>query len=63
MFTAACRLGELVGAGWLDETTATAVLLAAAAPHNGIEGWTEREALHHVENGLALGRRRPRVLR
>jgi hypothetical protein len=63
VFTAACRLGELVGAGWLDEATATAVLLAAASAHNGIEGWTEREALHHVGNGIALGRRQPRVLR
>ncbi|GAB2959428.1 hypothetical protein GCM10027184_03080 [Saccharothrix stipae] len=63
VFTAACRLGELVGAGWLDETTAMAVLLAAASGHNGIEGWAEREALRHVENGIALGRRRPRVLR
>jgi hypothetical protein len=63
VFTAACRLGELVGAGWLDEATATAVLLAAASAHNGVEGWTEREALHHVGNGIALGRRQPRVLR
>ncbi|MFI9007573.1 bifunctional DNA primase/polymerase [Actinosynnema sp. NPDC053489] len=63
VFTAACRLGELVGAGWLDETTAVAVLLSAAARHDGVEGWTEREALHHVENGIALGRCRPRVLR
>ncbi|WP_367128380.1 bifunctional DNA primase/polymerase [Saccharothrix sp. HUAS TT1] len=63
VFTAACRLGELVGAGWLDEASAVAALLTAASAHNGVEGWTEREALHHVENGIALGRRRPRVLR
>ncbi|MEU4746703.1 DNA primase, partial [Actinosynnema sp. NPDC023658] len=63
VFTAACRLGELVGAGWLDEVTAMSVLLAAASAHIGVEGWTEREALHHVENGIAAGRRRPRVLR
>lgn len=63
VFTAACRLGELVGAGWLDEHTATGLLLDAAAVHNGVEGWTEREARHHVGNGLALGRRRPRLLR
>ncbi|MGM1062704.1 bifunctional DNA primase/polymerase [Saccharothrix sp. Mg75] len=63
VFTAACRLGELVGAGWLDEATARSLLLAAAAPHDGVEGWTGREAARHVANGLALGRRRPRVLR
>ncbi|XVS60699.1 bifunctional DNA primase/polymerase [Actinosynnema sp. CA-299493] len=63
VFTAACRLGELVGAGWLDQATAMAVLLSAAARHDGVEGWTGREALHHVENGIALGRRQPRVLR
>lgn len=63
VFTAACRLGELVGAGWLDEATATSLLLAAASTHDGVEGWTAREALRHVANGIALGRRRPRVLR
>ncbi|QFZ20155.1 bifunctional DNA primase/polymerase [Saccharothrix syringae] len=63
VFTAACRVGELVGAGWLDERTAVDLLLGAASGHNGVEGWSEREALHHVDNGIALGRRRPRVLR
>ncbi|CAL9515168.1 hypothetical protein SUDANB95_03687 [Actinosynnema sp. ALI-1.44] len=62
LFTAACRLGELVGAGWLDEQDAAATLLDAAARHNGVEGWTEREARHHVANGLATGRRAPRVI-
>ncbi|MEU5696754.1 bifunctional DNA primase/polymerase [Actinosynnema sp. NPDC020468] len=62
-FTAACRLGELVGAGWLDEGTAVAVLLAAASGHVGVAGWTEREALHHIGNGVERGRRTPRVLR
>lgn len=62
VFTAACRLGELVGAGWLDEATAVSSLLAAASVHNGVEGWGEREALRHIGNGVALGRRRPRVL-
>ncbi|MFD1151139.1 bifunctional DNA primase/polymerase [Saccharothrix hoggarensis] len=63
LFTAACRLGELVGAGWLDEATVTSLLLAAASAHDGVEGWTAREAARHVENGIAAGRRRPRVLR
>ncbi len=62
LFTAACRLGELVGAGWLDDHAATAVLLDAAAHHNGVEGWTDREALRHITNGIATGRRRPRVI-
>ncbi|MEJ2856813.1 MULTISPECIES: bifunctional DNA primase/polymerase [unclassified Saccharothrix] len=62
LFTAACRLGELVGAGWLDEQDATATLLNAAAHHNGVEGWTDREARHHITNGLATGRRSPRVI-
>ncbi|MBB4965282.1 bifunctional DNA primase/polymerase [Saccharothrix violaceirubra] len=62
LFTAACRLGELVGAGWLDESTATALLLAACADHEGVDGWTPREAAHHVGNGIATGRRSPRAL-
>ncbi|WP_433273530.1 bifunctional DNA primase/polymerase [Actinosynnema sp. CS-041913] len=62
LFTAACRLGELVGAGWLDDHAAAAVLLDAAARHNGVDGWTEREAAHHIANGIATGRRRPRVI-
>ncbi|MFC5057473.1 bifunctional DNA primase/polymerase [Saccharothrix xinjiangensis] len=63
VFTAACRLGELVGAGWLDERAAADLLLDAASAHDGVEGWTGREARHHIGNGLALGRRRPRALR
>ncbi|GGP54249.1 hypothetical protein GCM10010185_28390 [Saccharothrix coeruleofusca] len=62
VFTAACRLGELVGAGWLDEATAVSLLSAAAAVHDGVEGWGGREASRHIANGVALGRRRPRVL-
>ncbi|CCH30709.1 bifunctional DNA primase/polymerase [Actinosynnema sp. NPDC047251] len=62
LFTAACRLGELVGAGFLDEHAARDVLLDAAAGHVGVDGWTEREAAHHVGNGIAAGRRRPRVI-
>ncbi|RKT55837.1 bifunctional DNA primase/polymerase [Saccharothrix australiensis] len=62
LFTAACRLGELVGAGWLDDRAAAEVLLDAAARHVGVDGWTEREALHHIANGLATGKRRPRVI-
>ncbi|MEU4805291.1 bifunctional DNA primase/polymerase [Actinosynnema sp. NPDC023587] len=62
LFTAACRLGELVGAGFLDEHAAREVLLDAAAGHLGVDGWTRREAVHHIGNGLAAGRRRPRVI-
>ncbi|MEV0677424.1 bifunctional DNA primase/polymerase [Actinosynnema sp. NPDC050436] len=62
LFTAACRLGELVGAGFLDEGAAREVLLDAAAGHLGVDGWTRREARHHVVNGIATGRRRPRAI-
>lgn len=62
LFTAACRLGELVGAGFLDERAARDVLLDAAAVHVGVDGWTAGEAAHHVRNGIATGRRRPRVI-
>ncbi|MBM7809407.1 bifunctional DNA primase/polymerase [Saccharothrix algeriensis] len=62
LFTAACRLGELVGAGWLGDRAAADALLDAAARHDGVEGWTRREALHHIANGIATGRRRPRVI-
>ncbi|ACU37616.1 bifunctional DNA primase/polymerase [Actinosynnema mirum] len=62
VFTAACRLGELVGAGWLGERQAEELLLDAASTHVGVDGWTEREAARHVRNGVVAGSRRPRVI-
>lgn len=62
VFSAARKMGELVGAGVLDERRAVDVLLDAAGVHNGIDGWTPREGLHHVGNGIAWGKRHPRVI-
>jgi hypothetical protein len=63
LFCSAARLGELVGAGVLDETVATQALLAAAAGlDSGPDRFTRREALGHVTNGIARGRRNPRQL-
>lgn len=59
-FKAAANLGELVGNGILDEATATTVLLDAARVHNGIAGWDDDEALHHIVNGITRGRGNPR---
>jgi len=60
LFTSAAALGELVGAGLLHEQLALDTLLDAARGHSGVDGWNEREALHHITNGIARGRRNPR---
>jgi hypothetical protein len=61
LFRAAVHLGELVGSGAVDEATVVETLRRGAAYHNGVDGWTDREARHHIGNGLAAGRRRPRA--
>ena len=63
LFRCAARLGELVGAGVLDETTAIEALLAAAPiTPTGATAFTGREALRHITNGIARGRGNPRAL-
>lgn len=62
VFRAAARLGNFVGARVLDEHTAETALLDAASVHDGIEGWTPREARRHIRNGIARGRLTPRRL-
>lgn len=63
LFRSAARLGELVGAGVLDETVAAEALLAAVAiVDHGTNRFTRREATGHITNGIARGRRNPRPL-
>ena len=63
LFCSAARLGELVGAGILDQTVATEALLAAAAATDTPDApFTRREAVGHITNGIARGRRNPRQL-
>ena len=59
---AAASLGELLGAGVLEEHAATSALLAAASAHLGVEGFTVGEARRAIGNGLRRGRRNPRRL-
>jgi hypothetical protein len=62
LFCSAARLGELVGAGVLEETVAAETLLAAAAVlDSGPDRFPHREAWGHVTNGIARGRRNPRI--
>ena len=61
LFRAAARLGELVGAGVLEETFVAQVLLAAAPiSSSGADRFTCGEAARHITNGIARGRRNPR---
>lgn len=61
LFRAAARLGELVGAGVLEETFAAQALLAAAPiSSSGVDRFTCGEAARHITNGIARGRRNPR---
>ena len=63
LFRAAARLGELIGAGVLDQTLAAQALLAAAPTSEaGADPFTHREAIGHITNGIARGRRHPRQL-
>lgn len=63
LFRSAARLGELIGAGVLDQTVATEALLAAAAALDTPEApFTRREAAGHITNGITRGRRNPRRL-
>ncbi|WP_439659582.1 bifunctional DNA primase/polymerase [Lentzea sp. HUAS TT2] len=60
LFVAAIKLGQIVGARWLDEQDAVDALLIAASGHEGVSGWTYAESLHHIMNGIARGVREPR---
>jgi len=62
LFVAACRLGELVGAGALDHIDAHLMLKQSAAPilASGCE-CTEREIEATIDSGLRTGARRPRT--
>jgi len=62
LFKAAAKLGQLVGAGVLDDTTATQALLHAAQHHIGVDGFTATEAHRTIASGLTTGRRQPRQL-
>lgn len=63
LFRSAARLGELIGVGVLDETTALEALMAAAPiSPSGADRFTRGEARRHIINGIARGRRHPRAL-
>jgi hypothetical protein len=62
LFRAAGNLGELVGAGLLGEEEVLGGLMAAAAGHIGVVGFTVAEARRAIGNGLARGRRTPRAV-
>jgi hypothetical protein len=51
LFWASCRMGERLKAGQISTAEALPLLLTAALR----AGWTEREALKHIENGLSTG--------
>ena len=62
LFVAACRLGELVGAGALDYTDAQHMLKQSAAPILASDcDCTERELEATIDSGLRTGARRPRT--
>jgi hypothetical protein len=61
LFCAALALGQLVGAGLVDETTVRDVLLAACVDHVGVDGFTAAEANTTIASGLARGKTQPRT--
>lgn len=62
LISAAGKLGQLVGAGALDEQTVTNALLAATEPHIGVQRFTLREASKTIADGLKWGQDHPRDL-
>lgn len=60
LLAAARTLGRLVGGDALDEATARAALLAAAAGYVGQGGYTAGQVARDVDDGLAYGMRLPR---
>lgn len=62
LFASAASLGELVGAGLLEESTVHDALLDAAPIRDGADQFTLTEAEGHITNGLAYGRRNPRQI-
>lgn len=59
IFKAACKLGELVAGGYLDEHAVEDELLAAAAPNTGAD---HRAATATIRSGLRTGAKSPRRL-
>ncbi|WP_125775353.1 bifunctional DNA primase/polymerase [Antribacter gilvus] len=62
LFIAAVALGQLVAGGALTETTATALLLDAAAGHVAARAFTDAEALATVRSGMRRGANNPRTI-
>ncbi|MDU0292679.1 bifunctional DNA primase/polymerase [Saccharothrix longispora] len=62
LLRAANKLGQWVGGGELDEHEARTILHAAAARHDGVDGWSVREAETTINDGLTWGMLRPRKL-
>jgi bifunctional DNA primase/polymerase-like protein len=63
LFRSAARLGELIGAGVLDEIlTVQALLAVAPICPSGANQFTRGEAIGHITNGITRGRRNPRRL-
>lgn len=62
LLRAARIFGELVGGRHLDEQDARRALLDAAEPHIGVADCTEREVTKTIDDGLAYGQRRPRII-
>ena len=57
---ASLAMGELVGAGALDEADARARLEGAAADHVSVDGFTKEELMKTVDNGINDGKAQPR---
>lgn len=62
LLVSARTLGRLVGGGALDEDTARAVLLQAAAGHIGVAGMDRNEVELTINRGIAYGKQSPRTI-
>lgn len=61
LFKAAAALGQMVGAGLVDQATVEKALIDAARRHIGVEDFSTREARATIASGIARGRTQPRA--
>ncbi|MEV0027836.1 bifunctional DNA primase/polymerase [Nocardia sp. NPDC050793] len=63
LLRAAVKLGRLVAAGELAESTAHAVLEHTSAEHLGVADYTQQEVRRTIDDGIVYGKQFPRRIR
>ncbi|WP_158892695.1 bifunctional DNA primase/polymerase [Amycolatopsis anabasis] len=62
LFAAAAAMGELIAAGWIDESEVVRALLDAARVHVGVKEFSDKERRDTIADGIKKGKHRRRQL-